>query len=1482
MVTSAQTATEIPSRSIINASPETSSKLNQIINASSETNNSLNQITNPSSNINTAEGLIIGPSSEFNFNNIISQRTGTNFPVTTGIGSIKQSLIGASSEFNTEFNKFSQIQTNQISSVHSAKYSKTVQSTPTQPIFGDIPDIEMIFSLNNDEISATDPDSITDKNSTVNSAIDFINLNNSVVVDQNTNLVTSGAVELVVDSVSKSKTSIFDSQLGSVYTPTLNFKNVQDQPGLNGVPKNYYMAYTTYNDSYNNNNMFPIYSSGNVIPTSISVLPTSLAPITNGYYAGVMPTITGYSRVFPKPSFSDHILPPSENTLSPNNVLPTILPSSLISVTPTSFSVLPTSFSVLPTSFSVLPTSFSVLPTSESVSNLPTIQTSISNIISNLYYANIPAPTSATNNIYYSNAQMFTSIIPNLYYSGSIPSSYLSMSNNIPNPPLPPPMASVLPTMASVLPTSALISNFPLPSLSTMPIIPSVSSEIQNLAIPSLQQNIPTEQNSIPAQTDSTITVTSTPTITMINTLQTSVSVLPISASEGSHPLIPNSPPKDQTTLSDSIDSTIIITSTPTITLTNTILNTSPINLAVAPESIAPPPVLQLSSQISTILSTDSLLATLSSNPIILLPIKSIASPTINYNLYVLPTSAVVNSYKAKPPMYGYMNNPIIVTSDFSSGIRILPTSIVPTTPIPTTPPISAPIDHPASTPSTVLPITSIPGTPNVLPTSITPTTPIPTAPPISAPIDHPTSTPPTVLPITSIPGTPSVLPTSIIPTTPIPTTPPISSPIDHPASTPPTVLPITSISGTPSVHPTSIIPTTPIPIAPPISAPIDLLASTPPTVLPITTIPSTPSVLPTSIVPITPIPTTPPISAPVDNPASTPPTVLPITSTPEAVSTTSSEPPVETPLVTQINPTTSETITGYSGPIYVAPSQVSYIYISPTTATQPTVTTPNCAAKYFGGSLDPICISLSSISVLPTSTTSSIGYSYPVYVSPTSQSNYKYSVNYVFSFSTSILPTKASISYNTDIQYNYVDNSSDVAKTYHPASTPPTVLPITSISGTPSVHPTSIIPTTPIPIAPPISAPIDLLASTPPTVLPITTIPSTPSVLPTSIVPITPIPTTPPISAPVDNPASTPPTVLPITSTPEAVSTTSSEPPVETPLVTQINPTTSETITGYSGPIYVAPSQVSYIYISPTTATQPTVTTPNCAAKYFGGSLDPICISLSSISVLPTSTTSSIGYSYPVYVSPTSQSNYKYSVNYVFSFSTSILPTKASIIYNTDIQYNYVDNSSDVAKTCNAREYKCLIADGEGSLYNFCDDSQVLRLYQCPLGTRCYSPKPGNRNVDCLPIGQNAIQNSENQSQNLPIMTPTISSSDNNSGSLTNLSVGSTFSESSPTISNVPVSINSNPQSEINSSIITINTAPSNGVTNGDTSSATTTSVVNAAITDTTSNNLATGSIRQIGLNGLVLPSSTLPSGVMADKEILVTPKVKLIPTIG
>ncbi|OMJ22252.1 hypothetical protein AYI70_g2988, partial [Smittium culicis] len=248
MVTSAQTATEIPSRSIINASPETSSKLNQIINASSETNNSLNQITNPSSNINTAEGLIIGPSSEFNFNNIISQRTGTNFPVTTGIGSIKQSLIGASSEFNTEFNKFSQIQTNQISSVHSAKYSKTVQSTPTQPIFGDIPDIEMIFSLNNDEISATDPDSITDKNSTVNSAIDFINLNNSIVVDQNTNLITSGAVELVVDSVSKSKTSIFDSQLGSVYTPTLNFKNVQDQPGLNGVPKNYYMAYTTYND----------------------------------------------------------------------------------------------------------------------------------------------------------------------------------------------------------------------------------------------------------------------------------------------------------------------------------------------------------------------------------------------------------------------------------------------------------------------------------------------------------------------------------------------------------------------------------------------------------------------------------------------------------------------------------------------------------------------------------------------------------------------------------------------------------------------------------------------------------------------------------------------------------------------------------------------------------------------------------------------------------------------------------------------------------------------------------------------------------------------------------------------------------------------------------------------------------------------------------------------------------------------------------
>ncbi|OMJ29089.1 hypothetical protein AYI69_g1416 [Smittium culicis] len=1469
IVTSAQLFPEIPSRSIINASSETNNNLNQIIsaspetnnnlnqiinslsetnnlnqiiNASPETNNNVNQIINDSSETKTAEGLIIGLSSEFNFNNIISQRTGTNLPKTADIGELKQSLIDASSEFNTEFDKFSEIQTQHISSIHSARYSQTEQFTPTQAIFGDIPDIEMIFSLNNDEISATDPDSseslelekdtviknsilklnqinlilneirsnespvtlstpcvpgenscvyrngvspnfyscdsnsinnfdsckigtfcsssnkgkinclpfnltlasngyvsknnsnilnllksnctisnisnctnipllplginlnqqkndknsdtnsspsnlkvAKDLNSTDSSAIDFFNLNNSMIVDQNIKLSTSGTDELVADSAVTSKAQILDSQQGLLYTPTLNFKNVQDQSSLNVIPKNEYLAYTTSKDDYYNN-VLPIYSSGKVIPTSISVLPTSLQSTMNGYYAGVMPTFTGYSRVYPIPSFSDNILQTSENTLSLNSVLPTTLPSSSVSVTPTSFSV---------------------LPTSEAISNLPTIQTSHTNIISNLYYANIPAPTSATNNIYYSNAPLFTSIIPNLYYSGSIPSNYFSTPINNPNLSLPP-------QMISVLPTSIPISNNPIPSLSTMPIIPSVSSEIQNLAIPSLQQNIPTEISPIPAPTDSTVTLTFTPTITISNTLQNSISVLPISASEVNQPLIPNTPPKEQTTLSDSTDSTITITSTPTITLTNTIVNTSSLNLAVAPESIAPSPTLQISPQTSTLLSIDSLLTTLSSNPTISLPIELITSPTIRYYPYVSPTSIVVNSYKAIPPMYGYMNTPVIKTSNFSSDISVLPTSIIPTTPIAIAPPTPAPIDPPALDTPTVLPIISISDTPSVLPTSIIPTTPIAIAPPTPAPIDPPALPTPTILPITSISDTPSVLPTSIIPTTPIAIAPPTPAPIDPPALPTPTVLPVTSISDTPSVLPTSIIPTTPIPIAPPTPAPIDPPALDTPTVLPITSISDTPSVLPTSIIPTTPIAIAPPTPAPIDPPA---------------------------------------------------------------------------------------------------------------------------------------LPT-------------------------------PTVLPVTSISDTPSVLPTSIIPTTPIPIAPPTPAPIDPPALDTPTVLPITSISDTPSVLPTSIIPTTPIPIAPPTPAPVDPPALATPTVLPITTTPVEPSTISSAPPIETPLVTQILPTTLETIPGYSGTIYVEPTQVSYINILPTIVTQTTVSTPNCAAKYLGGSLDPICITSSSISVLPTSSSTPISRSYPVYVQPTSQNNYISSINYVFSFSTSILPTTASISYNTVIQYNNVNTSSDSAKTCNPREYKCLVADGEGTLYNFCDDSQILRLYQCPFGTRCYSPKPGNRNVDCLPISQDPNQYYSNQNQST---TTTITGSfDNSSGILTNLNIGSTFSESASIVSNVQDSINSSIQSETNISTSTINTVPSNGITISASSSATTQGVVNAAIPDSTSNNVVTSSSGQIELNGIVLSSSMLAPGVIADKEILVTPKVKLVPTIG
>ncbi|OMJ21643.1 hypothetical protein AYI69_g5731, partial [Smittium culicis] len=204
----------------------------------------------------------------------------------------------------------------------------------------------------------------------------------------------------------------------------------------------------------------------------------------------------------------------------------------------------------------------------------------------------------------------------------------------------------------------------------------------------------------------------------------------------------------------------------------------------------------------------------------------------------------------------------------------------------------------------------------------------------------------------------------------------------------------------------------------------------------------------------------------------------------------------------------------------------------------------------------------------------------------------------------------------------------------------------------------------------------------------------------------------------------------------------------------------------------------------------------------------------------------------------------------------------------------------SDSAKTCNPREYKCLVADGEGTLYNFCDDSQILRLYQCPFGTRCYSPKPGNRNVDCLPISQDPNQYYSNQNQST---TTTITGSfDNSSGILTNLNIGSTFSESASIVSNVQDSINSSIQSETNISTSTINTVPSNGITISASSSATTQGVVNAAIPDSTSNNVVTSSSGQIELNGIVLSSSMLAPGVIADKEILVTPKVKLVPTIG
>ncbi|OLY84033.1 hypothetical protein AYI68_g1812 [Smittium mucronatum] len=370
------------------------------------------------------------------------------------------------------------------------------------------------------------------------------------------------------------------------------------------------------------------------------------------------------------------------------------------------------------------------------------------------------------------------------------------------------------------------------------------------------------------------------------------------------------------------------------------------------------------------------------------------------------------------------------------------------------------------------------------------------------------------------------------------------------------------------------------------------------------------------------------------------------------------------------------------------------------------------------------------SISVLPT-LESSIAYSesHPsISVLPTSKSSSPiYSAS---SPSISVLPTSISSSpiYSSSSPSISVLPTSESSSPIYSASSPSiSVLP-TSISSSPiysSSSPSiSVLPTS--------ESSSPLYSSSSPSITVLPTSESSPpsysasqpsvSILPTNVVPS-------------NNYKSSyaPPLVLPTESTSTSTSTsTITSTLTSTVTLTSSSPSISVLPTSESSSSTPLPSTLSSLslvsYVISVDSTSMQTKTSNVYVSYHTPTILP-----TENSVPPTYSVYSNLVSYVMASSPTNDYN---SIGYTFKYSVSMAPTvETSLSYSTAVTGYFDYSQLGQPAKCTSGEFKCLVEDGQGSLYSYCDSNQMPLLYQCPPDTKCYSPKPGNRNIDCIRV---------------------------------------------------------------------------------------------------------------------------------------------------